>query len=98
MSPPPPLQVQLAQSADTLSEKQVNKTHQLTVHAAHNIGCHLLTAELCNTLAHRGDEGSMRIAQVGIELLLVMGGEVDPVTPQPQIRIALIMTTHKTIS
>lgn len=40
----------------------------------------------------------MRIAQVGIELLLVMGGEVDPVTPQPQIRIALIMTTHKTIS
>lgn len=40
----------------------------------------------------------MRIAQVGIELLLVMGREVEPVTPQPETRIALTMTAHKTIS
>lgn len=67
----------------------MDKAHQLLVHVAHDIGCHLLTAKLCDTLAKWGDERSIRVAQVGIKLLLVMGRKVDPATAQPETKIAL---------
>ena len=49
---------------------------------------YLLTAELCNALPECGDKGPMGVAQVGVEVLLVMGGEVGPPTAQPEGKAA----------
>ena len=45
---------------------------------------YLFAAKLCNALPECRDKGPAGVAQVGVELLLVMGRQMGPPTAQPE--------------
>jgi len=74
--------LQADQPVGILSENgQGNGNFYQDVHAT---VFYLFAAELCNALPECRDKGPTGVAQVGVELLLVMGRQMGPPTAQPE--------------